>query len=206
MNECTFCHGPEGTPSLPKIHREHVSGQWQWCYNCHDGMDGKPLGLQPPVTEPAESCQLCHDDKSFVDEHPFGVHKKHAKRNKCYACHQATPPLFDWPGLWLGGTPLLTVANLTAGSTSTLTVENVGPGHLVLIAFSLTGGGPTASSVGPLLLTSPIFYFPPLPADPSGELALSAFVPTGTGGTPLWVQALDVEAIVLTNGLAEVIQ
>jgi hypothetical protein len=105
MNECFFCH-EDGTGDsfagidIDDIHEEHVAGDWQWCYNCHEGDDVRPIGLAPPITTPQESCAMCHGSQTYDDDEPFDVHDEHAKRNKCYACHQATPPLFDWPESW----------------------------------------------------------------------------------------------------------
>ncbi len=81
-----------------------MAKQWQWCYNCHHPADGRPAGDEPPVTEPAAACLLCHGSgESYDDAFPFDVHEEHAKKAKCHACHQTTPPLVDWPRAWLGG-------------------------------------------------------------------------------------------------------
>jgi len=100
-NECFHCHRGGEHAGIRKIHREHVAEQAQWCFNCHEPDDGRPQGDPGPVTEPAESCALCHDDKAYGDFTPFRVHKKHAEDVKCYACRQTMPPLFSWPGSWM---------------------------------------------------------------------------------------------------------
>jgi hypothetical protein len=118
-DECRFCHsGKEGKKYRHKqgrtyrykagrwagrqnIHNQHVSGQWQWCYNCHEGSDVRPIGLEPPVTQPSEACGLCHGHERYRDALPFRIHKIHAGWSKCYSCHQGMPLLLDWPEIWL---------------------------------------------------------------------------------------------------------
>ncbi len=103
FSPCTHCHGGGESAGSRRVHEEHVAGQWQWCYNCHEPADRRPVGEAPPVTKPSESCVLCHGSESFSDAEPFDVHEEHARRNKCYSCHQTKPPLFGWPRSWLGG-------------------------------------------------------------------------------------------------------
>lgn len=109
-NECSHCHSGMMMGNRTRIHREHVEGQWQWCYNCHEGNDQRPQGLAPPVTQPSEACQLCHGSRSYNDTYPFDIHKTHSNNQqnennrqnvKCYACHQTQPPIFDWPQNWM---------------------------------------------------------------------------------------------------------
>jgi hypothetical protein len=99
--ECYVCHN-NNNGSITKVHDEHVS-QWQWCYNCHLPDDDRPTGGSGPVTEPAESCRLCHSRYTYRDNEPFAVHERHAGALKCYSCHQTQPELTDWPRSWLGG-------------------------------------------------------------------------------------------------------
>ncbi len=111
-NECAFCHGKKMSGMYRQVHQKHVKKQWQWCYNCHEGTDPRPIGLEPPVTEPAEACILCHDQGGMKGSHggdvslalasgPWSIHYEHAEKLKCYGCHQLTPPLFDWPNSWM---------------------------------------------------------------------------------------------------------
>ena len=101
-DECRLCHGSSSSSDPRKVHRRHVAGQFQWCYNCHQASDNRPPGLEPPVTRPAEACRLCHASRQYDATYPFSVHEKHAlKEVKCYACHQLTPPLFNWPATWM---------------------------------------------------------------------------------------------------------
>jgi hypothetical protein len=102
-NECGLCHDSKSA-STEKVHRKHVANQSQWCYNCHIPTDGRPTGDLPPVTEPAQSCVICHGGgQTYSDGVPFGIHETHSGQNKCYTCHQTMPQLFDWPKSWLGG-------------------------------------------------------------------------------------------------------
>ncbi len=103
FNECSHCHGGGESGSSEEVHEEHVANQWQWCYNCHQPEDLRPTGGEPPVTRPDQACRLCHGGESYNDSFPFDIHDEHAGKNKCYTCHQAKPPLFDWPKAWLGG-------------------------------------------------------------------------------------------------------
>jgi hypothetical protein len=103
---CAHCHkNIHRTDDVEKVHEKHVGRMWQWCYNCHDPeVDRRPLGEGTPInTEPALACALCHKKRSFTDTYPFRVHRKHAERNKCYACHQTVPRLFDWDSADQGG-------------------------------------------------------------------------------------------------------
>jgi nitrate/TMAO reductase-like tetraheme cytochrome c subunit len=105
FSPCTHCHRGGETGDSEEIHEQHVADQWQWCYTCHLPSDGRPAGDEPPITQPAESCLLCHGlDETYDDDFPFDIHEEHAGKNKCYACHQTEPELFEWPRLWLGGT------------------------------------------------------------------------------------------------------
>jgi hypothetical protein len=107
-NECAHCHagGASGTPL--EVHATHVANQWQWCHDCHEASDPRPSGLQPPVTEPAESCALCHDDRTYANPFPFNVHRQHSGDVKCYACHQLDPALSGWPVAWTEASLVLT--------------------------------------------------------------------------------------------------
>jgi hypothetical protein len=97
-NECAHCHGSVSASSR-QVHDEHVGEGTQWCFNCHEGTDPRPLGQSPPVATPAQSCQLCHGTRSYTDDFPFAVHFQHAGQ-KCASCHQGTPPLSAWPLRW----------------------------------------------------------------------------------------------------------
>jgi hypothetical protein len=104
FNACDFCHRSGKRADVDEVHQRHVARQWQWCYNCHEGNDQRPIGLVPPVTQPSEACRLCHSRKSYDDTTPFRIHERHngdRTEVKCYACHQTIPPITDWPESWL---------------------------------------------------------------------------------------------------------
>ncbi len=106
FNECRFCHEGGEDAGRREVHKKHVAKEWQWCYNCHEGDDQRPIGLAPPVTQPSEACGMCHDDERYRETFPFDIHEKHADKNKCYACHQTMPQFFDWPEVWLSSSAL----------------------------------------------------------------------------------------------------
>ncbi len=92
FNECAHCHAGGKWAGSTEVHKKHVERMWQWCYNCHERNDGRPLGTAPPVTQPSQACQLCHSGRNYNDSTPFNIHKKHVdnkRQVKCYACHQA---------------------------------------------------------------------------------------------------------------------
>ncbi|GAB4150566.1 MAG: hypothetical protein Fur0037_19160 [Planctomycetota bacterium] len=100
-NECAHCHDRPVSATIPEVHERHVSGKKQWCFDCHEGSDLRPLGLWGPVTSPSQSCALCHGAlRSYADDMPFDVHEDHASAAKCQACHQGNPPLSAWPDRW----------------------------------------------------------------------------------------------------------
>ena len=50
------------------------------------------------------STVACHGSGySFNPENVSGLHWQHARRLKCYSCHQGEPRLTDWPLEWIGG-------------------------------------------------------------------------------------------------------
>ncbi len=108
------------------------------------------------------------------------------------------------------GGPNLRVTGLVAGGTATLTISGATAGGAAGVAYSLTGGGPTTTSVGgcgsvSVALSAPLRILPPMVADPAGNAVWTANVPAGTTGVAVWIQGMDVAACALTNGVAAVI-
>jgi hypothetical protein len=99
---CILCHDIENS-SPTEVHEKHVADQQQWCYNCHLPDDGRPTGDVPPITDPGQSCALCHESRSYDDLAPFEIHEEHSRDVKCYACHQTQPQWSEWPTSWMGG-------------------------------------------------------------------------------------------------------
>ncbi|RMH02564.1 MAG: hypothetical protein D6702_08375 [Planctomycetota bacterium] len=101
--------------------------------------------------------------------------------------------------------PTLAVSNLVAGGTATLSVSFCTPNGTVRLGYSLVGGGPITTPFGDLLLSPPYTELPPITCDAAGNGSLSANVPAGTSGIPVWIHAFDLGSLTFTNGLAEVI-
>lgn len=104
------------------------------------------------------------------------------------------------------GGPVLLARNLTAGEVATFQVAGTTPGASQVIAYSLTGGGPTYTQYGTVLLSPPIRILATVPADWAGVAVHEQLLPPGAAGRPVWLQAYDKGTGTLTNGLAEVIQ
>ncbi len=105
--------------------------------------------------------------------------------------------------------PEYTITNLIAGQIATFTVTNATPGNFVVIGYSTAGPGPTSTQFGDVMMSMPISTFPALPADATGTVTLTQFVPANLAGVQVWSQALELFAGgggILSNPLAEVIQ
>ncbi|MBC8328570.1 MAG: hypothetical protein H8E31_07455 [Planctomycetes bacterium] len=94
--------------------------------------------------------------------------------------------------------PVLELRNLVAGQTAEIEVSLAQPGDLVLMGYSLRGGGPTTvpSPWGSLevALTPPFERLPSLAADPNGVALRTAAVPAGASGVQVWAHAAVVHA------------
>jgi len=99
----------------------------------------------------------------------------------------------------------LSVDQLVGGQTTTVSVSGAVPNDTVIIAYSAAGGGPINSPWGTVYLTPPIKQLPWQTADASGNVTLSATCPN-LPGLHLWLQALDLQAGVLSNGWDGIIQ
>ncbi len=96
-------------------------------------------------------------------------------------------------------TPVLNFPTPLAGFSTTLQVSECDPGDLVILAYSLTGGGPTSTPYGSASLTPPITSLPTLTADANGDCQISVPVPGIARGRQVWLQAVDVTSGVLSN-------
>jgi len=101
--------------------------------------------------------------------------------------------------------PTLAVSGLAGGGMATVTVANATAGGNVLLGYSLTGAGPTATPYGLVDMSMPISTLPTLTADAAGAASLSTGVPAGATGLTLYSQGVDLSSGELTNSLAEVI-
>ena len=102
--------------------------------------------------------------------------------------------------------PTLSVTNLVAGQVASIQVEACAPGGRVYVAYSLTGGGPTSSPYGTLLLSPPYNALNHRRANGAGIAIWNVPVPPGTTGVPVWLQAWDQTAGALSNSLALTVQ
>jgi len=106
--------------------------------------------------------------------------------------------------------PVLSVSNLVGGQTATITVDLAAPNGRVLVAYSLTGPGPTTLSRGgcgqfDVGLSKPIQVLANVQATASGTASASVNIPPKATGRNVWIQALDLNSCKLTNRLAETV-
>ena len=86
----------------------------------------------------------------------------------------------------------LGVANFFAGQPATISAQGATPGNLILVAYSLTGPGPTTTPIGDVNLSLPIYRLTPYPADQNGQLIFDVMIPPGTAGIPVFLQAAEL--------------
>jgi hypothetical protein len=101
--------------------------------------------------------------------------------------------------------PVYSVTGIIAGGTAILRIVGASPGGNVLIAYSTTGAGPTATAYGFVDMSSPIVQLPMLVADGTGLATTTASLPSSAQGKTLFTQAVDLSSGVLTNSLTEVV-
>ncbi|PCJ52193.1 MAG: hypothetical protein COA70_12735 [Planctomycetota bacterium] len=106
---------------------------------------------------------------------------------------------------WADGGPTYTITNLVAGQTAVFSVSGATAGGGVILGYSLTGAGPTATPYGLVDMTAPINTLATLTADGAGLATFSPTVPGGVAGLTLYTQAVDLGSGLLTNSLAELI-
>ena len=103
------------------------------------------------------------------------------------------------------GGPVLEVRDLRASAQASVAFLGGTPGGTLILAYSLTGPGPTTSPYGVLSLSLPIHPLPPQAADAFGGTVWQADLPPQAGGAAVWLQGYDVATATLTAGLARVI-
>lgn len=101
-----------------------------------------------------------------------------------------------------GVVPTLTASNFVAGQMASLTFSNGTPGAQALVAYSLTGAGPTATAFGTVELSAPFRTLPITTLDASGSANFNQMLPAGATGAIVWIQGVDLGGSLLTNGLA----
>lgn len=106
-------------------------------------------------------------------------------------------------------TPVYSISNLVAGSTATFLIEHCQRLDECVIAYSISGSGPTTTWYGLVDLSMPIRALPTLTADATGTASIDIQVPLALTGVPVYSQALIVRVngdTVLTNSLVTIIQ
>lgn len=88
-----------------------------------------------------------------------------------------------------------------AGQPATLTISGSTAFGATGIAYSVAGGGPTSTPFGIVDLSAPINVLTVLTADLSGDAVFNFAIPAGAAGGQIWLQALDLTAGRLSNGL-----
>jgi hypothetical protein len=111
--------------------------------------------------------------------------------------------IYDGP---LTNGPSLSTPGLVAGSVSQLNLSGATANSPVVFAYSTTGSGPTMTPYGLVDLSAPIRSLPTVVANANGDAQFSSGIPAGASGLTIWLQAYDLTAGALSNGLMEVIQ
>jgi hypothetical protein len=93
-----------------------------------------------------------------------------------------------------------------SGEEAILSVAGATPLGLALVAWSVTGAGPTPTQYGVAELSMPIHVLPALTSDSSGMSKISITLPSTLSGTQVWLQALDLSAGALSNGVERTVQ
>lgn len=120
--------------------------------------------------------------------------------NLCTPFPEKEMALEIWPPAPTG--PQLNVTNLVSGSTATIGVTMGTPISAAFVAWSITGGGPTPTPLGPVLLNAPFNLMPLMATDGAGSASMPVAVPPGLVGLPVWMQGYDIGSSSMTNGVA----
>ncbi|MCH2111434.1 MAG: hypothetical protein MK213_01135 [Planctomycetes bacterium] len=105
--------------------------------------------------------------------------------------------------------PVYSVTNVVAGATATLSIVNCTAGNPVLIGYSVSGGGPTTTPYGDVMMSLPILQLPAQSANANGEVQLSVPVPGHLSGVTVWTQCAELTgggAGILSNPIAVTVQ
>lgn len=101
---------------------------------------------------------------------------------------------------------MMEVINLVAGATATLRMSGARPSDLIIMGYSLQGGGPINSYLGQVYLSQPYHTLPTMFANAAGVLEFSTTVPPSLSGVPVWLQSWNQTTLQLSNGVAVVVQ
>jgi len=101
--------------------------------------------------------------------------------------------------------PLLTMTPLISAQPTTIRLLGATPAAPIVLAWNIAGQGEVPSPWGIADLAEPFFVLP-WATDISGVASLTIGVPPGLTGLPIWIQALDVITLDLSNSAAAIIQ
>ena len=104
-----------------------------------------------------------------------------------------------------GSPPTMTISNLIAGQTAQVDIDNCTPAGAVFFVWSVAGGGPVNTPLGPGFVSPPLHVIR-LTADAAGYAGLSQPVPPGASGLQVWFHGADLGSATMMNPLALTIQ
>lgn len=93
-----------------------------------------------------------------------------------------------------------------SGEEAIISVAGATPLGAVLVAWSVTGAGPTLTQYGVAELSMPIKVLPVVASDSSGMSKISITLPATSSGIQVWLQAADLSAGALSNGVERIVQ
>ena len=102
--------------------------------------------------------------------------------------------------------PELVPSALIGGAAATVEIRNNAAGDLVLLGYSLGGGGPLPTPYGTAYIGNPYFLSPLIPADAEGVATLVKNIPAAASGQTVRAQGLNQTQGVLTNPIETTIQ
>lgn len=102
------------------------------------------------------------------------------------------------------GCPLLAVRALYSPGVASIVVSEATPSSPVIVAYSMTGGGPYRTSIGYWLLSQPQVLGTVM-TNNAGFVTMNMPILAGLAGQSIWLQGFDMTASRFSNGLSEVI-
>ncbi len=111
----------------------------------------------------------------------------------------------DMGAFYYDQSPNLAITNLVAGQTAQVDIDNCTPAGAVFFVWSVAGGGPVNTPLGPGFVSPPLHIIP-LTADSAGYAGLSQPVPAGASGRDVWFHGADLGSATMMNPLALTIQ
>jgi len=93
-----------------------------------------------------------------------------------------------------------------AGEDAIISIAGATPMGGVLVAWSMSGPGPTTTRYGPADLSMPIHSIPVFVSGPSGTSTTSIPLPPRSSGTQIWLQAVDLSTGTFSAGAERLVQ